>query len=165
MEQQNNNTKNKLTDKAFSRFLITSVIGILVCIACLCSSTYAWFAESIPSSNNTIASADSCLLTVTLEDDTVILDSSAEAFTADLVAGVEYKVTLTLQKDSASGYCLIKAGGVTYRTNYLARHSNDTPSTLTFTLRLTEDKTLSFIPHWGISAQTPDVRDGGTLTI
>jgi hypothetical protein len=52
LEQQNN---QKITDKAFTRFVATSVFGILVCIACLCSSTFAWFNVSQDSSHNIIS--------------------------------------------------------------------------------------------------------------
>ena len=57
MEKQNNKT-DKLTDKAFSRLVITSVIGILVCIACLCSTTFAWFTGATESNTNTVISGN-----------------------------------------------------------------------------------------------------------
>jgi len=50
MEQQN---KEKLSDKAFARLSVTSILGILVCIICLCSTTYAWFSGSAQVDSNT----------------------------------------------------------------------------------------------------------------
>ena len=44
MKKQNN---EKLSDKAFARLALTSILGILVCIICLCSTTYAWFTGSV----------------------------------------------------------------------------------------------------------------------
>ncbi len=50
MEQQNN---RKLSDKVFARLALTSILGILVCIICLCSTTYAWFTGSVQVDSNT----------------------------------------------------------------------------------------------------------------
>ena len=53
MDKQNKNT-DKLTDKAFSRMMLTSVLGILVCLVCLCSTTWAWFTADVSNNSNTI---------------------------------------------------------------------------------------------------------------
>jgi uncharacterized membrane protein YdbT with pleckstrin-like domain len=54
-EKNNISPENvKLTDKAFSRLLITSVVAILFLVACLCSTTYAWFVQDISSGENLI---------------------------------------------------------------------------------------------------------------
>ena len=66
MEQQNN---EKLSDKAFARLALTSILGILVCIICLCSTTYAWFTGSVQVNNNTLKAADTCLLSVSVYKD------------------------------------------------------------------------------------------------
>ena len=50
MKKQNN---EKLSDKAFARLALTSILGILVCIICLCSTTYAWFTGSAQVDSNT----------------------------------------------------------------------------------------------------------------
>ena len=66
MEKQNT---EKLSDKAFARLALTSILGILVCIICLCSTTYAWFTGSVPNDNNKIQTADACLLSVSFYKD------------------------------------------------------------------------------------------------
>ena len=54
MKKQNN---EKLSDKAFARLVLTSILGILVCIICLCSTTYAWFSGSVQVDSNTLKAA------------------------------------------------------------------------------------------------------------
>ena len=66
MEKQNN---EKLSDKAFARLFLTSILGILVCIICLCSTTYAWFTGSVQVDSNKIQTADACLLSVSVYKD------------------------------------------------------------------------------------------------
>ena len=66
MEQQNN---KKLSDKAFARLALTSILGILICIICLCSTTYAWFTGSVQVDSNTLKAADACLLSVSVYKD------------------------------------------------------------------------------------------------
>ena len=66
MKKQNN---EKLSDKAFARLVLTSILGILVCIICLCSTTYAWFTGSVQVDSNTFKAADACLLSVSVYKD------------------------------------------------------------------------------------------------
>ncbi len=63
MEQQN---KEKLSDKAFARLALTSIISILICISCLSATTYAWFTGSVQVDSNTLKAADECLLSVSV---------------------------------------------------------------------------------------------------
>ena len=100
MEQQNK-PKAKLTDKAFSRLVLTSVLAIIVCIVCLCSTTYAWFTDSAPSNENEIKMAETFDLTVTVTKDGTPLADIENG--VELEAGVVYTVTLSLPAGSASG--------------------------------------------------------------
>lgn len=161
MEQQNQN-KEKLTDQAFSRLLATSILGILVCIACLCSTTFAWFSDSAPSKANELKMAEECLLTVELSRDGVDLELLEDG--VELEAGVAYTVVLTLPANTASGYCIIRSEDDSYYTDYITRHSDATPQTKIFTLKVATTQTLRFETRWGIYAQeTSDVIDGVLL--
>lgn len=59
----------KLSDKAFARLALTSILGILVCIICLCPTTYAWFTGSVQGDNHQIQAADARLLSVSVYKD------------------------------------------------------------------------------------------------
>ena len=156
MAQQN--TTKKLTDKAFSRLIILAVSGILLSIFCLCSTTYAWFVASIPNTGNAIQTADECLLAVSVSRDGSELERIEDGVA--LEAGVPYSVTLTLPSDSASGYCLVTAGGEVYYTAYLARHNDPEPKSVSFTVMVGSAQTIKFTPKWGIYAGESDLVDG-----
>ena len=160
MDEQNKKT-DALTDKAFLRLMVTSFLAIFVCIVCLCSTTWCWFSDSAPSSDNRIAMASECLLEVTVaEDGTALADIENGV---ELQAGVAYIVTLSLPADTASGYCVISAGTQTYYTDYIARHSDPVPKTVSFTLSVGTTQTVTFTPRWGIYAQESDVRESALL--
>ncbi len=161
MEQQKKTT-DKLTDKAFSRLVLTSILGILVCIVCLCSSTYAWFTESHESPKNEIKTAGECLISVTVlhngtAQDTTPIENIEDG--VELAAG-DYLVTLTLPSGSASGYYLVEASGATYYTDYIARHEEAEPKTVSFIMTVEGTQTVKFTSCWGIYAQESDVVEG-----
>lgn len=161
MEQQN--TK-KLSDKAFARLALTSILGILVCIVCLSTTTYAWFTGSVPSENNKIQTADACLISAT------VYKGGAEEATIDtqnpitLQCEGTYTVTLTLPRESASGYLVLSVDGADYYTDYLQRNDSADQS-LTFTLNVPRAKSITFTARWGIFSGECHVDNGGSLTI
>ena len=48
----------KVTEKAFARVLVSSICSILLCMACLAGTTWAWFTVSIENMGNVIQTAD-----------------------------------------------------------------------------------------------------------
>ena len=157
MEKQDKST-DKLTDKAFSRLLVTSVVGILLCIVCLCSVTWAWFSADIKSPENKIETGKG-LMTVTVTKETETFNVEEEL---TLDAG-EYTVTLSLPANSGSGYCVIVANGKEYLSPYI--HKDDAPKSIQFTLKLNEQTKVTVKTHWGIYSKTADVAVDGVLEI
>lgn len=161
MEKQNN---EKLSDKAFSRLALTSILSILICITCLCSTTYAWFTGSVQSGDNKIQTADACLLSVSVYKDgteKAIIDTE-NAATLDCEG--TYTVTLTLPKESASGYLVLTVNGQKYYSDYL-QGNDDIEQTLTFTLNVLAARSVTFTARWGIYSGECHVKNGETLTI
>lgn len=156
MEKENTN-KLELMDKAFSRLLIPSMCAIFICIICLCSTTFAWFTESVPSEGNQINIAENCNIDVTVEKDGVVFTDIESG--VELEANVEYTVTVTLPPDTASGYCVMTADGVTYKSDYILRHTGPESKVITFTVMVEETKTVEFIGRWGIYNGESDVVD------
>ena len=158
MEKQN---IKALSDKAFVRLISTSIIGILVCLICLCSSTYAWFSESIESPVSTIQTSTSCKLSVRVTGgEADALAEYGEALVLDLKKDVTYTVTLSLPSNSSSGYCVITANGTDYYSPYLRNPDNETESTVNFELMVAEDTSVTFLSHWGIYSGDTSVSDG-----
>ena len=58
----------KVTEKVFRRVLASSVCSILLCMACLISTTWAWFAVSIDNEGNVIQIADTPKVTLKVAD-------------------------------------------------------------------------------------------------
>jgi len=166
LNEQNNKT-NKLTDKAFSRFALTSLISILVCIICLSATTYAWFTGSAQSGSNTVKASSECLLAVTVTEDSsdvvVATVYSGSPKEVDAMQG-RFAITLTLPKDSASGYLIITSGERKYYSECLKRNA-EAEQTLTFYLNVSEAQDVTFTVRWGIHSGDPDVLLGGELSI
>ena len=161
MKHKDKNT-DKLTDKAFSRMLFTSLLGIFVCIVCLGSSTWAWFSDVSPSCQNEIRTADSCLLSVSVKDPNgAELENTEDGVT--LTAGDVYTVTLSLPKDSASGYCMLTAGETAYYSDYIVRHESETPHTVSFTVTVSKTQEVVFTARWGIYTRDSDVVNGSLV--
>ena len=109
-KQSSEKKNNKLTDKSFLRLFVTSLLAIAICIICLCSSTWAWFTQSITGGGNEIKAADTCLISISIVDENGVELTDLENG-IDLVAGMRYTVTISLPKDSASGYYIIQTLG------------------------------------------------------
>ena len=169
------NKDKKITDKAFSRLVILSVAAILMCIIALTSSTWALFSEVTPNSNNAIKAADNCLLEVKVydnDDPNGVEISSCDVDTPSEISiepGKTYVVSLSLPKESSSGYLEISYSGLSNNTDYILRHKDDEPHTLEFTITLSEDISspvkVTFTPHWGTHSVDPSIHDGDLLEI
>ena len=157
MEEQNK-VKDMLGDKAFSHLLLMSFLGIFVCIICLCSTTFAWFSDGAPSLRNEITMADDCLLSVVVSCEGAVLTGIEDG--VQLEVGKCYEVILTLPPNTASGYCLLTAGGVNYYTDYISRHTEETEKTVTFTLTVATTQMVKFTTRWGIYAAESSIQNG-----
>lgn len=165
MKTQQNNA-NKLTDKAFSRLMMTSVLGILLCITCLCSATWAWFNADVSADQNTLQSGRFGLEVSILDPSSasvaVVSRSNGSSVCTLGDAGL-YTVTLKMTEDTtvSKGFCAIETDGERYRTaSILVGETN--PFTFTFEAKKA-NMTLIFAPAWGIPAEF-DVEAGQTLS-
>ena len=154
MKQQN---QSRLSDKTFARLIATSVVAILICLICLCSTTWAWFTDSVSLNVNKIKTTDQCQLTVSVYEANTEIENVENG--VPLKTGA-YIVTLSLPKGSGSGYCELYANGNKYRSDYLVRHENEQAETFSFTLILSQDCEVTFSVHWGIYAGESDVVNG-----
>ena len=157
--------KEKLSDRVFLRIMITSIIGILLCISSLSATTWAWFTASEDNVGNVISSGKLDLrITVTDSLGDEVSSTPLDKSSIYILAAGVYTVTLTVADTSTvtKGFSTVKAGGVTYKTG--AANTGET-NPISFTLSVGEDDTtVVFDTMWGLPAE-PDVLDGGTLTI
>lgn len=158
---------DKLTDKAFFRLIITSVLAIVFCLFCLCSTTWAWFNESENSASNSIRSAN-CTLSITVAKDAnnkIDIGFEDGEKIVDLEAGVEYTVTLSIPQDSASGYCIISLNGVDMYSQSVSNNGAPYERTLSFTVVADADTKVTFAPSWGIYSGDSVIQDGETVLV
>ncbi len=102
-----------ISDKLFLRSFLLSVGSILLCLALLCSMTYAWFSDGIESDRNALVSGSFLLEFKVKDSDGNEIPLTGNAFrpsarTALLPRTGVYTVTLTLTEQSdAKGYCIV----------------------------------------------------------
>lgn len=155
------NSEKRLTDRAFSQLFVSLILGIFICIICLCSATWALFSEDVVNHGNKIeAGVNELKISMTGQNGEAV-DIEGEI---PLAPG-DYTVTLTLGKDSSSGYCIVRKGTQEYLAPYIKHHSEDEPKTVSFTLRLASEMALELEPRWGIYSSEAAVEDGGILVI
>ena len=157
----------KLTDKAFSRSLLALVLGILLCMTCLCSATWAWFSASSAAEGNEL-SAGKFDLAVSVAREGVAPVSLTEQAAGKAVytfseVGV-YTVELTITPDTtvSKGFCVLSVGGAVYYTAAI-----EAPVTsLSFTVDVrVANTTATFSPSWGYPSATELVEEGEPLVI
>lgn len=158
-------TAAQSSDKAFTHSFAVSVISILLCLAALCSTSWAWFSGSVSSANNEIAAA-SCDVTTTftyaVTDGVETLVPNADG-TYTLSAGVEYLVKISAEGSARSSYCIFTIGAMRYYTQQIATTEPD--NIINFTLTFSDETVIAVSPLWGTSGRTErDLLDGRAYT-
>ena len=95
--------KEILTDRAFKKSITMSVVGIILCMIALCSTTFAWFNASVSSNTNSIQAAN-CIVTVSVANSGTAEDiaNGQYTFKKDTI----YDVTVTASGTAKSAYCI-----------------------------------------------------------
>lgn len=136
---------------SLTALLMPSLLGVAICLVCLCSLTWAWFTAT---QNSGVQPIQSATATVTAKlDDTAL---------GELKVGEPCSLngtgTLTLHMDGSAqyAYVLIKVGGTEYHTDYLTADG--------YTITVNESgATLTLC--WGKQDSLPGtaVGDGGSI--
>lgn len=95
----------KITEKIFSRVLISSVCSILLCMACLMGTTWAWFTVSIENEENEIQIA-TVIPKVEIKNGDALV-SSSDGTNYALEEGT-YQVKIQLKNDATGTDALNK---------------------------------------------------------
>lgn len=98
---------------SLTALLMPSLLGVAICLVCLCSLTWAWFTATQNSGVQPIQSA-TATVTAKLGD--------TDLGKLPIEEGMTGTGTLTLHMDGSAqyAYVLIKVGGTEYRTGYLS---------------------------------------------
>lgn len=127
--------------------LAPSLMGIVLCVVCLCGTSWAWFTVSRSSSVTPIQTANYIVgLTVDGEAVPQTLDGNS-ILTMQLSAGQAYQVALKANGTASTGYCKVTFEGHTYYTDQIGKDD-----TLAFTVNASQDSTMEIESQWGTCA-------------
>ncbi len=162
--------QTKSDNKDIISLLLPSLLGIILCMFFVVSSTYAYFVASIPPSQHKIEAANfDVLVEVSVTDsssgDNLILTPEADG-TYYIEGNKTYNVIVTAQGSASTGYCIMLAqidGNTASNKYYTNQIAQDT--SLTFLLESDQDIHCSFVPSWGTYSGTYDISNGDIFQI
>ena len=146
----------KISDKVMLVRVGLTAFLMIVCLAAMGLSAYAYFSHNITSGTNMIKAADFDA-TVEVKIGENIVASENGVYTLEKKA---YTVTLTKVGTATTGFCIVEiiAGKntVKYHTEQLGDGGMDPENAVTFTLDLAwltgaDAVEVAFYPHWGTS--------------
>ena len=135
----------KVTEKIFSKVLLSSICSILLCMACLASTTWAWFAVSIDNKGNEIQIA-SVRAGITIENanDNSKIDTNSEEGGCILEAGT-YDIGICLDNTASGLDDLNRQQNDVYVVMTVTHNTESKSYYFTFAGQAKEDKKLSGI--------------------
>ena len=167
----------KVQDRVMTARAVLSLTVILLCLASMAITAYAWFSYNISSPPIRLMAARFSTVAVIRETGggEVTVDSRENGtHTAQLSGGSVYEVVLTRAADCTAdtGFCILSGGGAgTYHTSQLSRDSETGLNGLTFYLSPKENMQITLQDHWGTSSSYGDpnatnrVENGQTLIL
>ena len=153
----------KVSDKEFTRIMISSVLGIMLCVICLAGLTWAWFSGSVSSAANNITAASfNIQIDVNVKGTETPVPRTVEngIYSFSLENNKVYDVKITADGTATTGYCEVRLGENVYHTiqifnisdesNSGSILSTDRPQEINFTVNATESTLLlKIVPQWG----------------
>lgn len=134
---------------SLTALLMPSLLGVAICLVCLCSLTWAWFTAT---QNSGVQPIQSATATVTASLNGTVLGE------LPIEEGMTGTGTLTLHMDGSAqyAYVLIKVGGTEYHTDYLTADG--------YTITVNESGAALTL-CWGKQDSLPGtaVGDGGSI--
>lgn len=136
--------KENLTDSSFKQSITMSVVGIILCMIALCSTTFAWFNASVSSNTNSIQAAN-CIVTVSVANSGTAEDiaNSQYTFKKDTI----YDVTVTASGTAKSAYCIFYVKGAAYYAELSPIETNG--NCMNFKLMFKDDTQCEIVTLWG----------------
>lgn len=138
----------RLTEKAFYRKIVLSLLTILACAAMMASSAYALFFENISAKNSTLVGAYYTVEVTNTENNTLV---------APLATNDTYIFTITSRGTASKGYCKIQINNNTYYTVQIPKDQS-----ITLTIQAACNSVITFTPGWGTPVAADKYYDNGT---
>ncbi len=159
----------KVTDKVLTYNIAAAVIGMILCLASLTATTWAWFGDSISSTQNTVKSGayniDIAVSEKVSESSFSQVLPSVDAegkVYYELEAAKTYKIELAGNGTVSTGYAVLKCEDKTLYTEQIFTSASDkTPKQISFTVDTNDATRLYISSCWGTYSGVPDMTDGG----
>ena len=153
----------KVREKVMLTRIAMTVTIVIMCLAAMSITAYAYFSYNITSGSNIIKSASfytDVTVQITAEDgtavDTITTNTSDhKSHSAELSANKTYTITVKHNDRSTAqtGFVIVTAKGceTRYHTQQLGRDGNGNTYTITFKLTPGANTIVTFRSHWGTS--------------
>lgn len=158
----------KVREKVMHTRIAMTVTIVIMCLAAMSITAYAYFSYNITSGSNIIKAANfDANVSITIKDssnDPVTVTKDGKVQTANLDAG-KYTIELTKGTSTAdTGFCVISIGDKTYYTDQIGVDVKKdlTDATVKFDLWLSSPTKLEVLSHWGTSVYYGYGDDGRT---
>lgn len=147
----------KIREKVMLARIVTTITIMIVCLAAMSITAYAYFYSGITSGSNMIKAAHfEANVSITITDsnhDPVTVTKDGKVQTANLDAG-KYIIELTKENSTAhQGFCVITIGDKIYYTDQIGVDvdKNLDNATVKFELRISSPTRIEVLSHWGTS--------------
>ena len=158
----------KVQEKVMLTRVTMTVAIVIMCLAAMGFTAYAYFSCDVTSGFNTIQAANFASKIVQITDkngQAVEVKKTNNTYTAELKANEEYSIVLEHADSSTAktGFVVITADNCSnkYHTQQIGRDSTGKSETLTFQLVPSADTTVTFRSHWGTSSMYPEFVETG----
>lgn len=141
-------------DSIILKHLFSTVTVVLVCLAAISLSAYAFFSHSVTSSSNTIQSSSFSASVIIKKGDSVVAEGDMQSF--KFVAPGEYIVTVNTDSGTTgTGFYIVNINGTKYYTQQLGKDLNapgQERTQISFALDVKADTTVAFEARWGTTS-------------
>ncbi len=147
----------KIREKVMLARIVTSLTIVIMCLAAMSISAYAYFSCNVTSGYNTIKAANfeaNVFINITdAKSNPVTVAKEGKIQTANLEAG-KYTIELTKGNSTAhKGFCIVTIGNKTYYTDQIGVDVEKKldNATVKFNLWLSAPAKIEVLSHWGTS--------------
>ncbi|MBQ7969320.1 MAG: LysM peptidoglycan-binding domain-containing protein [Clostridia bacterium] len=145
----------KIREKVMLIRTAITVIVMIVCLAAMSFTAFAYFTHNVTSGSNTIKAANfEAHITISNGTNDIPLTIDGKYQTATLPAGT-YTVKLSDGDSTAdTGFCIITIGENKYHTAQIGEDAarNLTDASVIFTLKISAETKITILSHWGTSS-------------
>lgn len=160
----------KICEKVMLAHVAMTVVTMVVCLAAMGITAYAYFSYNVTSGSNIIKAANfETQVQVQIADvngePVEVITSNHKSHMAALKANTEYYITLqhTDRSTAKTGFVIITADKCNsrYHTQQLGKDGDGNTEIITFWLKPNADTKVTFLCHWGTSFYYPDFKEIG----